>query len=93
MEEPKFRFRLNGEIIPEILVQTEMLDGSPIGKSQIVVNDFTIGWFTIDDNENLWDEDVPTFVLEFRNETAWGLDSANRAPIQQEQGMEEGFDA
>jgi hypothetical protein len=62
---PEFRFRLNGEIIPEILVQPEILDGTPTGKLQIAVNDWTIGWFSIDDNENLWDKDLPRFVLEY----------------------------
>jgi len=62
---PEFRFRLNGVVIPEILVQPKMVDGAPSGQLQIAVNDWAIGWFTIDDNENLWDEHLPRFVLEF----------------------------
>jgi hypothetical protein len=42
-----------------------MIDGEPIGKLQIAVEDEAIGWFTIDDNENLWDKDLPKFVLKY----------------------------
>jgi predicted glutamine amidotransferase len=63
--EPEFRFCLNGEVIRNIRVQHEMTDGQPIGKWQIAVEDEAIGWFTIDDNENLWDKDLPKFVLKY----------------------------
>jgi hypothetical protein len=63
--EPEFRFSLNGEVIRSIRVQNEMIDGEPIGKLQIAVEDEAIGWFTIDDNENLWDKDLPKFVLKY----------------------------
>jgi len=63
--EREFRFCLNGEIIRNIRVQNEMIDGEPIGKLQIAVEDEAIGWFTIDDNENLWDKDLPKFVLKY----------------------------
>jgi hypothetical protein len=63
--EPEFRFCLNGEVIRNIRVQHEMIDGEPIGKRQIAVEDEAIGWFTIDDNENLWDKDLPKFVLKY----------------------------
>jgi len=63
--EPEFRFCLNGEVIRNIRVQHEMIDGQPIGKRQIAVEDEAIGWFTIDDNENLWDKDLPKFVLKY----------------------------
>ena len=42
-----------------------------MGDLQIAVRDEDIGWFTIDDNSDLWDRDLPRFVLEFRNETDW----------------------
>jgi hypothetical protein len=63
--EPEFRFCLNGEVIRSIRVQREMIDGEPIGELQIAVEDEAIGWFTIDDNENLWDKDLPKFVLKY----------------------------
>ena len=56
--EPEFRFCLNGEVIRSIRVQHEISDGMSIGKRQIAVEIEGIGWFTIDDNENLWDKDV-----------------------------------
>ena len=63
--EPEFRFCLNGEVIRSIRVQHEMIDGQPVGKRQIAVEDEAIGWFAIDDNENLWDKDLPKFVLKY----------------------------
>jgi len=73
MGEPKFRFRLNGEIIQAIRIEYGASDGNSVGKFWIAVRDEDIGWFAIDDNENLWDKDLPKFVLEYRNETAWSL--------------------
>jgi hypothetical protein len=68
----EFRFRLNGIIIPEIRIQRAMIAGQPVGDLQIAVRDEEIlGWFTIDGNENLWDKDLPRFILEYRNETDW----------------------
>jgi hypothetical protein len=69
----EFRFRLNGEIMPEIFVQRAMVDGEPIGQWEIEVDVDGIGRFTIDDNSNLWDPALPQFVLEFRDETSWAL--------------------
>ena len=63
--EPEFRFCLNGEVIRSICVQHEMIDGKPTSKRQIAVEIEGIGWFAIDDNENLWDEDLPKFVLKY----------------------------
>ncbi len=45
-----------------------MLCGAPTGNLRIGVKDEEIGWFTIDDNENLWDKNLPRFTLEYRNE-------------------------
>ena len=70
---PEFRFRLNGEIMPELFVQRAMVDGEPVGKWEIEVDVYSIGKFTIDDNSNLWDPALPQFVLEFRDETSWAL--------------------
>jgi len=63
--EPEFRFCSNGEIIRSIRVRHEIVDGKPTSKRQIAVEDEAIGWFTIDDNENLWDKDLPKFVLKY----------------------------
>src|ERR1700677_4369974 len=35
---PEFRFRLNGEIMPEIFVQRAMVDGEPVGQWEIEVD-------------------------------------------------------
>jgi len=63
--DPEFRFCLNGEVIRSIRVQHEMIDGKPTSKRQIAVEIEGIGWFAIDDNENLWDKDLPKFVLKY----------------------------
>lgn len=70
---PEFRFKLNGIIVPEIRIQRALVNGQPIGELQIAVNESTLGWFTLDNNENLWDQALPKFVLEYRDETAWAL--------------------
>jgi hypothetical protein len=71
--QPEFRFRLNGQIMPELFCQRAMVDGEPVGEWEIVVDVDGIGRFTIDDNSNLWDPALPQFVLEFRDETSWAL--------------------
>jgi hypothetical protein len=71
--QPEFRFRLNGEIMPEIFIQRALVDGEPVGEWQIEVDDYVLGMFTIDDNSDLWDPALPQFVLEFRDETSWAL--------------------
>jgi hypothetical protein len=70
---PEFRFRLNGEIMPEIFVQRALVDGEPVGQWEIEVDVYGIGRFTIDDNSNLCDPALSQFVLEFRDETSWDL--------------------
>jgi hypothetical protein len=70
---PEFRFRLNGEIMPEIFVQRALVDGEPVGEWEIAVEVDGIGRFTIDDNSQLWDPALPQFVLGFRDETSWAL--------------------
>jgi DNA invertase Pin-like site-specific DNA recombinase len=69
----EFRFRLNGEIMPEIFIQQKTVAGEPTGEREIAVNVDGLGWFTIDDNGNLWDAALPQFVLEYRDETSWAL--------------------
>lgn len=69
----EFRFRLNGEIMPEIFIQRRMVDGEPTGEREIAVDIDGLGSFTIDDNSNLWDAALPHFILEYRDETSWAL--------------------
>jgi hypothetical protein len=69
----EFRFRLNGNIMPEIFIQQKTVAGEPTGEREIAVNVDGLGWFTIDDNSNLWDDALPQFVLEYRDETSWAL--------------------
>jgi hypothetical protein len=70
---PEFRFRLNGQIMPEIFVQRALANGKLIGEWEIAVEINGLGRFSIDDNSNLWDPALPQFVLEFRDETSWAL--------------------
>jgi hypothetical protein len=71
--QPEFRFRLNGEIMPEIFVQRALVHGEPVGEWQIIVDIDRLGKITLDDNSSLWDPALPQFVLEFRDETSWAL--------------------
>jgi hypothetical protein len=70
----EFCFRLNGDIMPEIFIERALVDGEPVGEWRIAVDiDYLDGRFTIDNNENLWDNALPKFILEYRNETSWAL--------------------
>jgi hypothetical protein len=71
--QPEFRFRLNGEIMPEIFIHRALILGEPVGEGQIVVDIDGLGKITLDDNSNLWDPALAQFVLEFRDETSWAL--------------------
>jgi hypothetical protein len=66
---PDFRIRLNGIYIPEIRVQRE----TPDGEMRLAVRDEDLGWFVIDNNEHLWNDALPKFALEYRDETSWAL--------------------
>jgi hypothetical protein len=70
---PEFRFRLNGQIMPELFIQRAMVNGEPIGQWEIAVEIDGLGRFTLDDNSNFWDAALPQFILEFRDETSWAL--------------------
>lgn len=72
-QEPEFRFRLNGEIMPQIFIQRALVDGNPVGEFDIAVEVDGLGRFTLDDNSDLWDPALPQFVLEYRDETSWAL--------------------
>ena len=71
--QPEFRFRLNGHIMPEIFIGRAMVDGESTGEYEIAVEIDGLGRLTIDDNSHLWDEALPHFILEYRDETAWAL--------------------
>jgi hypothetical protein len=62
--EPNFQFRLNGIILPRIIVRQVMVNGCPTDRREIVACDEQFGLFRIDDNENLADPALPKFVLE-----------------------------
>jgi hypothetical protein len=62
---PKFRFRLNGRIMPEIFIQPMMVDGESTGGYEIAVDIDGLSCFTVDDNSNLWDDSLPKFKLEY----------------------------
>jgi len=75
---PKLQFRVNGVIIPRLSVRREIVldnEGSlgPSGKPQIVIRDWHIGAMPLDDNENLWDPDLPKFVIEVRDSSVDAL--------------------
>ena len=66
--------------MPEIRVQREALDG----EIQLAVRDEDLGWLVIDNNEHLWNDVLPQFALEYRDETSWAL-----VPIAMRQASED----
>jgi len=62
--EPNFQFRLNGIILPRIIVRQAMVNGCPTDRREIVACDEALGLFRIDDNEGLADSALPRFILE-----------------------------
>ncbi len=62
----QYQVRVNGLIVTHIDVRHALVDGVPCGDWQIAIEDPVIGWLTLDDNDNLWDHDLPKFVLEVR---------------------------
>jgi hypothetical protein len=62
--EPNFQFRLNGIILPRIIVRQVMVDGCPTDRREIVACDDACGLFRIDDNEELPDPALTRFILE-----------------------------
>jgi len=66
----KFRWRLNGVVIQRIKVRREIVGGEPKGRPEIAVLVEGLGWFSIDNNENLWDPALPRFVFEVKDLSA-----------------------
>lgn len=65
------QIRVNGLIVTHIDVRHALVDGVPCGDWQIAIEDPVIGWLTLDDNGNLWDHDLPQFVLEVGTPEGW----------------------
>jgi len=63
-----YQIRVNGKIVKHLRVQNELVDGMPIGKQQIAIEDSMVGWITLDDNSNLL-PGLPQFVIEMRDAT------------------------
>lgn len=84
---PNFRVRLNGIIISEIELRTEMAHGKPSGHSRLAVCDPQLGWFTLDDDEDVLQAGVARCILEYRNEAAW----AEADPVQRRMSRDKGW--
>lgn len=63
----RYQIRLNGIIITEIKVRP--IESEREGRRELVVCHNKLGEFAIDDNEQLGDPALPTFVLEVRDAT------------------------
>jgi len=61
-----FQFRLNGIIVPQIIVRPVMLDGV-VDHWELVACDEMLGQFAVDDNEVLADPALSRFILEVRD--------------------------
>jgi hypothetical protein len=67
---PEFRIRVNGIYMPEINVRRKNKD--PKGDIELVVKDANLGWFVVDDVNDIH-SGLPNFVVEYRDEDAWKL--------------------
>jgi hypothetical protein len=65
--ESSFQFRINGIIITHIGVRPVVVDGYPTEQREIVACDEKLGWFAVDDNDDLPDWSLSKFILEVRN--------------------------
>lgn len=61
-----FQFRLNGVIIPHIIVRPVARNGE-ITHRELLPADEQIGMFALDDNEDLTDPALPRFILEVKD--------------------------
>jgi hypothetical protein len=67
---PEFRIRVNGVYMPEIHVRRKNKD--PQGDVELVVKDYDLGWFVVDDANDIH-SGLPKFAVEYRDEDAWEL--------------------
>jgi len=63
-----FQFRLNGLIIPHLMVRPVVIDRNT-DRWELVACHGTLGEFTIDDNDGLVDPALTPFILEVRDVT------------------------
>lgn len=63
-----FQFRLNGIIIPNLVVRPVLIDGMT-DRWELVANHEMLGEFAIDDNYGLADPALTPFILEVRDVT------------------------
>ena len=64
--EPRFQFRLNGVIIPYLILRPADRQGRTY-RRELVACDRRLGMFAIDDNEDLPDPALPRFIFEVRD--------------------------
>jgi len=62
----QFQFRVNGVIVPHVIVRPVMLDGV-VDHWELVACHDTLGEFAIDDNQGLADPALSHFILEVRD--------------------------
>jgi hypothetical protein len=68
----EFGIRVNGVLIREIAIRSLAADGGQSDeRSQLMVRDPDLGWFTIEDEDEDLAAGLARFVLEYRDERAW----------------------
>lgn len=68
--QPELKVRVNGAVVEELRVLNKIVNGAPTVEKEIAVAVNGLGWFTVDDN-NLWDQALPRFVLEYDLDKGW----------------------
>lgn len=83
----EFRIRLNGVIIREIAIRSFAAKGGESNeRSQLVVRDPDLGWFTIEDEDEDLAPGLARFVLEYRDERSWAEIDPILRPLSQDGG-------
>lgn len=83
----EFRIRVNGVLIREIAIRSLAADGGQSNqRSQLMVRDPDLGWFTIEDEGEDLAPGLARFVLEYRDERVGAEVDPILRPLSREEG-------
>lgn len=63
---PNLNIRVNGITISHLKLRRQLVNGAPVGKLEVVIQDPVLGMFAIDDNEDV-PAGAPRFVIEIQD--------------------------
>ena len=80
---PQFKIRVNGVYMPRVKVRSTEDD-----RLELVVMDNELGWFVVDNNDDLADPALSKSVLEYRDEDLWALVSTEMKQASEDKGWQ-----